>query len=69
MTESTKISVRLGATVNQGDYESLKLDIEVTDHMRDGVDANAQAAIDRVYKMVEKNVVEKMEEASGKKFQ
>jgi hypothetical protein len=66
--DPTKISVRLGATVNLGDFESLRLDIEVTDHVRDGVDFNAQAAIDRIHKLVEKNVVEKIQDASGKKF-
>jgi hypothetical protein len=61
MTEQvTKISVRLGTTVNLGDFENIRLDIEVQDHVR-SVDKSTGTAIDRVYALVEAKLAEKLE--------
>jgi hypothetical protein len=61
MTEPvTKISVRLGTTVNLGDFENIRLDVEVQDHVR-SVDKSTGAAIDRVYSLVEAKLAEKLQ--------
>ena len=61
MTEPvTKISVRLGTTVNLGDFENIRLDVEVQDHVR-SVDKSTAAAIDRVHSLVEAKLAEKLE--------
>lgn len=61
MTEQvTKISVRLGTTVNLGDFENIRLDVEVQDHVR-STDKSTGAAIDRVHSLVEAKLAEKLE--------
>lgn len=61
MTEQvTKISVRLGTTVNLGDFENVRLDVEVQDHVR-STDKSTGAAVDRVFNLVEAKLAEKLE--------
>lgn len=61
MAEPTKITVRLGAKLTE-DYNSKLVEIEVTDHVREGVDKSTSGAIDRVYKLVEAKIDEKLTE-------
>jgi hypothetical protein len=60
MSEVTRINVRLGTTVNLGDFENIRLDIEVQDYVREGIDKNAGEAINRVHELVEKKLAEKL---------
>lgn len=61
MSEKTDVSVTLGYTLNLGNFQSLRIDIGVTDFVRAG--ENTDTALDRVYEFVEKKVIEKVEEA------
>ena len=61
MSEKTDVSVTLGYTLNLGNFQSLRIDIGVTDFVRAG--ENTDTALDRVYDFVEKKVIEKVEEA------
>lgn len=68
MDQPTRIEIKLGVTVNLGDFNSIKLEVGVEDRVRTGVDANTNAAIDRVYALVETQLQDKIEKASGKKI-
>jgi hypothetical protein len=57
----TKVSVTLGYTLNLGNFQSLRVDLGVVDHTREGETTNE--AMDRVYQFVEAKVVEKVQEA------
>jgi hypothetical protein len=57
----TKVSVTLGYTLNLGNFQSLRVDLGVVDHVRDGETTND--AMNRVYDFVEAKVVEKVQEA------
>jgi hypothetical protein len=57
----TKVSVTLGYTLNLGNFQSLRVDLGVVDHVRNGETTNE--AMDRVYDFVEAKVVEKVQEA------
>lgn len=57
----TKVSVTLGYTLNLGNFQSLRVDLGVVDHVREG--ENTNEAMDRVYGFVETKVVEKVQEA------
>ena len=59
----TKVSVTLGYTLNLGNFQSLRVDIGVVDHVREG--ENTNEAMDRVYDFVEAKVVEKVQEAKS----
>lgn len=59
----TRVSVGLGYKVNMGNYESLDLHFSVSDDSRPG--ERVQEAIDRVYAVVEKNLLTKINEARG----
>lgn len=61
MSEKTDVSVTLGYTLNLGNFQSLRIDIGVTDFVR--AEENTDQALDRVYDFVEKKVIEKVEEA------
>jgi hypothetical protein len=43
-----------------GDFENIRLDVEVQDHVR-SVDKSTGAAIDRVHSLVEAKLAEKLE--------
>jgi hypothetical protein len=61
--EETKVSVGLGYTLNLGNFQSLRLDLSITDSKRDG--ENTNEAFERVYKFVEEKLAEKIKEASS----
>lgn len=56
----TKVNVRLGFTMNLGDFNSARLDIGVEDEVRD--DEGVNDAFERVYAFVEGKVIEKQSE-------
>jgi hypothetical protein len=59
--EETKVTVTLGYTLNLGNFQSLRLDLGVTDGRREG--ENINDAFERVYKFVEDKLTEKINEA------
>ena len=61
--EDTKVSVTLGYTLNLGNFQSLRLDLGVVDSKRNG--ENTNEAFERVYKFVEDNLTEKINEAKS----
>lgn len=61
--DSTKVSVGLGYTLNLGNFQSLRIDLSVTDSKRDG--ENVGEAFERVYKFVEDKLAEKVKEAAS----
>jgi bisphosphoglycerate-dependent phosphoglycerate mutase len=58
--ETTKVTATLGYTLNLGNFQSLRVDLGVTDHVRDG--ETTKDAMDRVYAFVENQVVEKVQQ-------
>ena len=61
--ESTKVSAPLGYTLNLGNFQSLRVDLGVVDHVRDN--ESTEDAMNRVYNFVETKVVEKVNEAKA----
>jgi methyl coenzyme M reductase subunit D len=61
MSETTNVSVTLGYTLNLGNFQSLRIDLGITDFVRNG--ENTDQALDRVYEFVENKVIQKVEEA------
>lgn len=61
--DNTKISVTLGYTLNLGNFESLRVDLGVTDSRRDG--ETVDQAFDRVYEFVEQKLIAKTQEAKN----
>jgi hypothetical protein len=61
--EITKVKVGLGYTLNLGNFQSLRIDLEITDNKREG--ENTTEAFDRVYAFVEDRLAEKVKEASA----
>lgn len=61
--EETKVNVGLGYTLNLGNFQSLRIDLSVTDNKRDGETTND--AFERVYSFVETKLAEKVREASS----
>ena len=59
--EDTKVSVTLGYTLNLGNFQSLRIDLGVTDSKRDA--ENTDQAFERVYKFVEDKLASKIAEA------
>lgn len=57
--EPTKIQWSLGITKNLGNFESFRIDCQVTDSVRDG--ETTQQASDRVYSFVTKELEAKFE--------
>lgn len=58
--EKTEVSVRLGTTLNIGNFQNVKLEIEVRDYVRPD-DENTSSAIDRVYNLVDAKLTHKAE--------
>ena len=58
--KETKVSATLGYTLNLGNFQSLRVDLGVVDHVRDG--ETTKDAMDRVYNFVEAQVVEKVQQ-------
>jgi methyl coenzyme M reductase subunit D len=61
--EETKVTVGLGYTLNLGNFQSLRIDISITDNKRDG--ENTNEAFDRVYGFVEAKLADKVKEATA----
>lgn len=61
--EDTRVRVGLGYTLNLGNFQSLRIDLEVTDSKREG--ENTGEAFERVYDFVENKLAEKVKEASS----
>lgn len=61
--EETKVTVGLGYTLNLGNFQSLRIDLSVTDNKRDG--ENTSEAFERVYSFVESKLQEKVTEAQS----
>jgi hypothetical protein len=61
--EDTKVRVALGYTLNLGNFQSLRIDVEVQDSKRDG--ENTNDAFERVYAFVESKLQEKTSEAKS----
>ena len=61
--ENTRVKVGLGYTLNLGNFQSLRIDIEVSDSKRDS--ENTGEAFERVYDFVENKLAEKVKEASS----
>ena len=61
--EDTRVRVGLGYTLNLGNFQSLRIDLEVTDSKREG--ENTGEAFERVYEFVENKLAEKVKEASS----
>ena len=59
--ETTKVSWSLGYTLNTGNFQSLRLDCQVSDFVRDT--ETTKEASDRVYSFVEQQLIEKLNEA------
>jgi hypothetical protein len=59
----TSVSVTLGYTLNLGNFQSLRVDLGVVDHVREG--ENTNEAMNRVYDFLEAKVVEKVQEAKN----
>jgi hypothetical protein len=59
--EETKVNVTLGYTLNLGNFQSLRLDLGVTDNRKEGETVND--AFERVYKFVEDKLTSKIQEA------
>jgi hypothetical protein len=61
--ENTKVGVTLGYTLNLGNFQSLRIDLNVIDNKREGESIND--AFDRVYSFVETKLAEKVTEAKS----
>lgn len=61
--ENTRVKVALGYTLNLGNFQSLRIDVEVSDSKRDS--ENTNEAFERVYEFVENKLAEKVKEASS----
>jgi hypothetical protein len=61
--ETTKVKIGLGYTLNLGNFQSLRIDLEVQDNKREG--ETTSEAFERVYAFVEAKLEEKVKEAQG----
>jgi len=59
--DETKVTVGLGYTLNLGNFQSLRIDLSVSDNKRDG--ENTNDAFERVYAFVEAKLAEKVRES------
>jgi len=59
--DETKVTVGLGYTLNLGNFQSLRIDLSVSDSKRDG--ENTNDAFERVYAFVEAKLAEKVQES------
>lgn len=59
--EPTRVQWSLGYTLNTGNFQSIRLDCQVTDFVREG--ESTKDASDRVYTFVEQQLLEKLNEA------
>jgi len=61
--DNTKVTVGLGYTLNLGNFQSLRIDLSVSDNKREG--ENTNDAFERVYSFVEQKLAEKVAEAQS----
>jgi hypothetical protein len=61
MESTTKVQWSLGFTMNTGNFQSLRLDCQVEDYVREK--ESTKEASDRVYAFVEQQLIEKLSEA------
>lgn len=61
--DNTRVKVALGYTLNLGNFQSLRIDLEVSDNKREN--ENTNEAFERVYEFVENKLAEKVKEASA----
>lgn len=61
INEPTKVQWSLGYTLNTGNFQSLRIDCQITDHVREG--ETTKTASDRVYAFVEEELKLKLREA------
>ena len=59
--DETKVTVGLGYTLNLGNFQSLRIDLSVSDSKREG--ENITDAFERVYAFVEAKLAEKVKES------
>lgn len=59
--DETKVTVGLGYTLNLGNFQSLRIDLSITDSKRNG--ETTGEAFERVYAFVEQRLSEKVKEA------
>lgn len=59
--EPSKVQWSLGYTLNTGNFQNIRLDCQIQDQVRDG--ETAKQASDRIYALVEQQLVEKLNEA------
>jgi hypothetical protein len=59
--EPSKIQWSLGYTLNTGNFQNIRLDCQIQDHVREG--ETAKQASDRIYALVEQQLVEKLNDA------
>ncbi len=59
--DETKVTVGLGYTLNLGNFQSLRIDLSVSDSKREG--ENTADAFERVYAFVEAKLAEKVKES------
>jgi hypothetical protein len=59
--EPTKVQWNIGYTANIGNFQSLRLDCQITDYKHDN--ETAKEASDRVYAFVEQELMEKLNQA------
>jgi hypothetical protein len=61
--DETKVTVGLGYTLNLGNFQSLRIDLSISDNKRDG--ETTPEAFERVYSFVEAKLSEKVQEAAS----
>ena len=61
--ENTKVQVGLGYTLNLGNFQSLRIDLSVSDNKRES--ETTSEAFERVYNFVEAKLGEKVKEAQS----
>ncbi len=61
--EDTRVKIGLGYTLNLGNFQSLRVDLEVQDSKREG--ETTSEAFERVYSFVEAKLAEKVNEAKS----
>lgn len=59
--EPTRVEWSLGYTLNTGNFQSLRLDCQISDFVREG--ETTKEASDRIYAFVEQQLIEKLNEA------
>ncbi len=61
MSDTTKVQWSLGYTLNIGNFQSIRIDCQVGDSLKEG--ESAKEGSDRVYKFVETELIKKIKEA------